>query len=124
MNIYLVKGAASADGYRDTGVIYDNMVEKPGSYEGHRKRISKKWIKEVQEGTFHGSFKMYVTDVRHIPYAKQQIKEAVEEYHMKLFEKHKAALQELADYSVLGETKWLDPKGDPIKKQRGKTDER
>ena len=77
MIIYRVSTRAIFGEYIELVKVFNKMEEKPNSYIGHKKRIDKKKIGKIHEGSLRGSYYIDVLDEKEIPQAREQLKETI-----------------------------------------------
>jgi hypothetical protein len=101
VTLYLVKGRGTCDGYIESVRVLEDMEEKAKTFVGLGKRVDKSKIgKVVQEGTFYGSFEMYVLNQEDINVARKLIKDKVITYHTDIFTKTQQTLEKLSEHDL------------------------
>jgi hypothetical protein len=74
MDIFIVKGKALDGKYSENVHHLEGMEEKPKSYVGLGRKISKAKIGVIEEGVYHGMFQIVLTDKSEIDNARKKSK--------------------------------------------------
>ena len=108
MDIYIIKGNAIMGEYSESIHLLDEMEDKPKSYVGLGRKISKNKIGKLEEGNAYGVFQIILDDKGGIPEARKRIKEKVYEYNLKEYLKYKSVVESFSNYDIEKEIKIKD----------------